>query len=176
MRELLDVLKAVETLLDQPAARALGVVLAVVSFFLTLFLAKRQMDLASARKQHIVFEQATYIQDLWQETNSIILSNPQHLTIMKELWGYRTEDEVMRSCIIFNQLNPVYTAYRTREHVNRRAQTHYDGELESVLRNFTGDQPWLIATLKERGYGDEFANECDCCLTKLRSADSARLG
>jgi hypothetical protein len=63
MGELLDALWVAVTLLDQPAARALGVVLAAVSFFFTLLLAKRQMDLASAQEQHIVFEQAGYIQD-----------------------------------------------------------------------------------------------------------------
>src|SRR5262245_54146938 len=87
-----------------------------------------QARLAEIREQDIVFNQARYVQDLWQKTNSTVLQDPEHLKVIQAHWSYQSPEEVRETYLIFNQLNPLYTAYITREHVNKGAQHFYKCE------------------------------------------------
>jgi hypothetical protein len=162
MNEFLD---AAVWFLNVPGVRALTAVISVISFALSLWALRKFRDFTETNRRHFAADHARFVDDQWQRSNHVILSNREHLHIMAELLSYKDADEALRAYLIFNMINPLYSAFNSvKQGIMDKAV--FEAAMGDFASHFSGDRSSFLSFLRSRGYTDEFVDRLNMCLPK----------
>lgn len=110
-----------------------------------------------------------------------MLSDDRYISAIKELFGYQSEEDVIRTYMIFNIINPLYVGYRTMEE-GASTQESFEANRDNILSNYSGDRAMLLNLLRTRGYTAKFVQACEDFFSRppedgvvLAPADGERL-
>lgn len=146
--------------LNLPIVRAGTVVFAAASFGISIWLFRKTTRLFATQERHYLIDQTRFIDDMWQKSNALILSNNDHRRVVRDMFGYESDEDLLRNFMLFNTINPVYASWRSAtEGVMPKAA--FVAHRDNILSNYSGDREWFVATLRKRGYAPEFVRMCE---------------
>ena len=131
--------------------------ISIVSFFLSLWALRKFRDFTETNRSHFAADHARFIDDQWQKSNHAILRSKDHIEIMTGLLGYENVAETQKAYLIFNFINPLYSAYNSAKQGIMDTAV-FERAMSDLARNFSGDPRYLVNLLRTRGYTDEFVD------------------
>lgn len=160
MEAVFEVYAVIVGFLNLPAVRAASVAFAAASLVISIWLFRKTVRLFATQEQHFLVDQSRFVDDLWQKSNALILSDDEYIRVVKDMFDYESEDHLVRSFMIFNIMNPMYVAWRSAQQ-GVMPKASYMAARDNILSHFTGDRAWLLETLRTRGYATDFVAMCE---------------
>lgn len=157
--DILNTIDAVIAFLNVPWVRALSVLFAGISLAVSIWLFRKTSRLIETQSRHLILDQTRFVDEMQQYGNAILLNNEDNRRVIKEMFGYESDDDVFRAYTLFVILNPLYVAWRSANE-DRVAKEAFEAIRSNLLSNFTGDREWLLSTLTKRGYSPQFVDTC----------------
>lgn len=166
MQELYAFYDSIIGIFNIPEVKALSFFISVASLLISLWLFRRTLQLVASQRKHLVVDQSRFIDDMWQKSNALILSDDRFIEKIREMFGYRSTDEVIDTYMIFLTMNPLYVSYKS---MKEGAMTPHIFEVtrDNVLSNYSGNHKTLIAMMRQRGYAQDFVDTCEEYLAAL---------
>lgn len=160
-----DVSSLAVQLLSDPIVRAITMILAIISFVVSMLAFKRTSAVMSSHYANLRAEQERFLEMQWSNVNSLVISNSDCASLVAEMFGVNDSVGVKKELVHRSFVKVLAAAFSAQRNQALDAAA-YESHMQYFFSNYKGDGAYLMRVIETAHYHPDFEADCRARLAK----------